>query len=219
MAGSTKTSGAGEVGDQSEMFDLWSIRATRHFPLRETYQITHDAALTGAYFARFRKAHGEQWASRIMLAVTEVNGCAVCAYAHTKFALDAGMDPDEVRHLLGGVTEGAPDNELAAIGFAQHYADSKAHPDEDAWDGLVEIYGLEQARGILGATRMMMWGNAVGIPLSSLRARIKGSPHPDSSVSSEIGTIIGSWAVLPIAVVHAGISALRHRPLLSFPEG
>lgn len=202
----------------TEPFSVWSMQAARRFPVREVYQITRDAARTMRHFIRFRKAHGEQRSSRIMLAVTEVNGCAMCAWQHTKFALEAGMNPEEVRGLLGGVTAGAPDNELAAIGFAQHYADTHAHPDQDAWDRLVEIYGIEQALGVLGAVRTMMLGNAIGIPISSLRARMKGTPHPASSLGSEIGTILGSLAVLPIAALHGAWWAIRRRPLISFPS-
>lgn len=202
--------------EQAQAVNVWSMRATRRFSLREIYQITHDAALTFRYFRRFRKTQGEQRTSRIMLAVTEVNGCAICAYGHAKFALDAGIDPNEVRNLLGGVTQGAPDRELAGIGFAQHYADTEGHPDEDAWDRLVQLYGVEESLGVLGATRMMMWGNAVGIPLSSLRARLKGSPHPSSSLAYEIGTILGAWVVVPVAVIHALVSIARHLPPITF---
>lgn len=211
------TFGAVELTEPDEGFSPWSIQPSRRFPMRETYRITHDAARTIRHFMKFRKNQGEQFPSRIMLAVTEVNGCAMCAHAHTKFALDGGMDSDEVRNLLGGVTDGAPDRELPAIGFAQHYADSKAQPDRDAWDRLVEIYGDEDALGTLGTIRMMMWGNAFGIPLSSLRARLKGEPHPGSTLTSEVATVAGSWALLPFAAIHGGLSALRRKPLISFP--
>ena len=38
----------------------------------------------------------EHFIERIMLAVTEVNGCAVWSYAHTKMALEAGMTNEEI---------------------------------------------------------------------------------------------------------------------------
>ncbi len=200
-----------------ETFNVWTIRATRRFSLRKIYQITHDALRTMRCFRAFRHTQSAQWSSRIMLAVTEVNGCALCAYGHAKYALGTGMNTEEVRQLLGGITQGAPDEELAAIGFAQHYADTRAHPDKEAWDRLVQGYGRDVARGVLGATRMIMMGNALGMPLSSLRARLKGNPHPDSSVGYEIGTILGSGIVVPIAVLHAAVSAIRRTPLIAFP--
>ncbi|MBH0054270.1 carboxymuconolactone decarboxylase family protein [Salinibacterium sp. SWN139] len=219
MAETRHHSSTNEFQGSAAPFDVWSMRANRRFSLRDICQITHDATVTFRYFRKFRKAVGEKRTSRIMLAVTEVNGCALCAYGHAKFALDAGIDPGEVRDLLGGVTQGAPDRELAGIGFAQHYADTEGHPDEDAWDQLVQFYGREEALGVLGATRMMMWGNAVGIPLSSLRARLKGSPHPGSSVTYEIGTILGAWVVVPVAVIRALFSLARHQPPITFHRG
>ena len=104
---------------QNSSFDPFSMSANKHFTVAQTYRIPHEAARTIRHLGRFRKAHGKPFPQRIMLAVTEVNGCAMCAYAHTKFALEAGMDADEVREMLGGVSEGAPDKELPAIAFAQ----------------------------------------------------------------------------------------------------
>lgn len=216
MGGGKYHSQANELPGEARPFDVWSMRANRRFSLRDISQIAHDATLTFRHFRRFRTTVGEKRTSRIMLAVTEVNGCAICAYGHAKFALDAGIDANEVRNLPGDVTQGAPDRELAGIGFAQHYADTVRHPDEDAWDHLVQLYGREEALGVLGATRMMMWGNAVGIPLSSLRARRKGSPHPGSSVTHELCTIVGAWIVVPVAGIHGLFSRARRQQPISF---
>ena len=188
------------------------LAAKKRFSIRETYWITHDAARMMRDYLRLR-AGDEQYASRIMLAVTEVNGCALCAFAHTKYALDAGMDIDEVRQMLGGVTAGAPDRELPALAFAQHYADTGARPEMGAWDRLVTIYGDREALGVLGATRIMMWGNAVGLPLSLLRSRLRGEPQPGSSLPDEVVTTLGAFGVLPAALVHAGWSKFRRKPV------
>ena len=37
---------------------------------------------------------------RIMLAVTEVNGCAACSYYHTKVALEEGFSAEEIRDTI-----------------------------------------------------------------------------------------------------------------------
>jgi AhpD family alkylhydroperoxidase len=189
--------------------------AKKHYTVRQTYWITHDAARTIRHFARLR-ADGERFTERIMLAVTEVNGCALCAYGHTRFALGAGLTGEEIRALLGGVADEVPDDELPAIAFAQHYADTEGHPDRLAWETLVDDYGQDRALGILGAVRMMMWGNAVGIPWSALLSRLHGAPYPRSSPRYEIGTIVGFALVMPVAVVHAGIFGLRGRPIIGF---
>lgn len=152
--------------------------AKKRYGVRETYWITHDAVLTLRPFVTLRRERGARFTERIMLAVTEVNGCALCAYAHTRFGIEAGLGPEEIRRILGGVTDDAPDEELPAIAFAQHYADTRAHPDPEAWERLVEVYGEGRALGVLGAIRVMMWGNAAGIPWSSLLSRLRGSPDP-----------------------------------------
>lgn len=198
------------VGEQFNPLDL-SVK--NQFSLRESYWITYEAARTVRHFARLRSGRGEEYSSRIMLAVTEVNGCALCAFAHAKFALEAGMANDEVRQLLGGVTSGAPNRELPALAFAQHYADTRAHPDADAWDRLVAIYGEPEALAVLGATRMMMWGNAVGIPMSLLQARLRDRPQRGSHLLNEIGAAVGVWLLLPPALAHAAFSTLRRKPL------
>ena len=184
-----------------------AIVAKKHYTVRQTYWITYEAVRTIRHFARLRSGR-EQFTERIMLAVTEVNGCALCAYGHTRFALEAGLSGDEVRELLGGAATRVPDDELPAIAFAQHYADTEGHPDRLAWETLVDNYGHECALGILGAVRMMMWGNAVGIPWSALLSRLRGAPYPASSLRSEIGTIVGDGSVMPVAAIHAAISGM-----------
>ncbi|MGB7982830.1 MAG: carboxymuconolactone decarboxylase family protein [Candidatus Nanopelagicales bacterium] len=185
--------------------------AKKHYSVPEIYRITHLAARTTAVGARTRC--DRQSAERIMLAVTEVNGCELCSYAHTRLALDAGVSDAQVRALLGGVTTGVPDDQLPGIAFAQHYAHTRGHPDPTAWTTLVDQFGTSQAFCVLRAIWMMMWGNALGIPLSSLRSRLQGSPDPGSSLAYEIGTPLGSLLVTPVALVHAALRGVRGGPI------
>ena len=70
---------------------------------------------------------------RIMLAVTQVNGCRVCSYAHTKMALEVGMKSEEIKNILAGVSDDIPEEEQSAILFSQHYADSRGNPSQKTW--------------------------------------------------------------------------------------
>jgi AhpD family alkylhydroperoxidase len=186
--------------------------ARQRYSVRDTYRITEQAVRTVVRAIRADVQCDQQFAERIRLAVTEVNGCELCAYGHTRFALEAGMDADEVRDLLGGITRDLPDDQLPAIAFGQHYADTRGHPHASAWQSVVEQYGEEQALCILLATRTMMWGNAMGIPLSALRARFQGRPDPSSSLGWEIRTTLGQLLVVPAAVVDGLLSELRAAP-------
>ena len=67
----------------------------------------------------------------ISLAVTQVNGCKLCSYAHAKNALKAGMTEEEVEFLLSGGFDNAPKEQLEALLFAQHYAETKGNLDPE----------------------------------------------------------------------------------------
>ena len=167
----------------------------------------------------FRKAKQSgslslQLQERLMLAVTEVNGCALCSYGHSRMALEAGLSGQEIEDLLGGQTDGAPKEELPAILFAQHYADTRGRPTAAAWAQLVSRYGQPQAAGMLGAVRMITVGNTWGIPTGSLLARLtkKEKYHIDtrSSVGYELVMLLLLLPFLPVAMLQAlGAAALR----------
>lgn len=171
----------------------------------EAYWITYNLFRSVPDLRKARK-NGEmdrQFMERIMLAVTEVNGCAICSYAHTKMALETGMSNEEIQNMLAGMLTDVPADELEAILFAQHYADSRAKPSKEAWARLVEVYGETKAGGILGAIRIIMWGNAYGIPWSSFSGRFKGKPDERSTLPYELTMFITVVFYLPIAGFHA----------------
>jgi len=70
---------------------------------------------------------------RIMLAVTQVNGCRYCSYAHTHMALQAGVTEDEMRQLLAGQFFRSPAAEIVALAFAQRYAEQAGQYESADW--------------------------------------------------------------------------------------
>jgi AhpD family alkylhydroperoxidase len=196
-----------------------SIESNRKLhSLREAYMITVDAFRTMSQFRQAKK-NGEidlQLTERIMLAVTEVNGCMICSYAHCKIALEAGLSNTEIQNMLAGINDDLSAEELQAIIFAQHYADSRGKPTKAAWERIGETYGLSKAKGILGAIRMIMMGNVYGIPWSAFVSRLKGKPDKRSSIHYELGLMITSTLFLPFAIIHASISKLLGRAIIEF---
>jgi AhpD family alkylhydroperoxidase len=77
---------------------------------------------------------------RLMLVVTAVNGCRYCSYAHARMALVAGLNADEVRELGALDLDGCPPDQLTAVLYAQHWADSDANPDPVARERFVAAY-------------------------------------------------------------------------------
>lgn len=144
-----------------------------------------------------------QFKERIMLAVTEVNGCEACSYAHTKFALEEGMDKDEIKAILSGDLANIPDEEIPAIMFAQHYADEKGAYSPEAWQRLVAEYGEEKAEVILAMIRVMMSGNIYGMSISALKDRFKGKPSGKTSLFYELSILLSIIIYLPAAKIHS----------------
>jgi AhpD family alkylhydroperoxidase len=150
---------------------------------------------------RKEKLVSHEFSERVMLAVTEVNGCRYCSYFHTQVALKSGMDEGEVRQALSGDFSNAPQEELPAMMFAQHYAEYAGKPQPEMLAKLVETYGEEKAAAILGYIRAIMMGNAWGNAFDSLRVRLKGHPNPDMTFGKELAVIFGPFYMLPVVLI------------------
>lgn len=144
-----------------------------------------------------------QFIERLHLAVTEVNGCAACSYAHTRMALNKGMSNEEINAILNGDDTVIKPEEAKAIMFAQHFADTRGYPHRETYDEIVREYGAEKAEVILSAVQLMMVGNMYGIPYSAFISRIKGRPYKDSSIVYEAWMLTGGVLCLPVALVHS----------------
>jgi AhpD family alkylhydroperoxidase len=131
------------------------------------------------------------FAEKLMLVVTRVNGCRYCSYGHSRAALAAGVPEAELQKLMALDLETFPENEVIALTFAQHYAESCCHPDPAAWERLVTYYGAETANDILAYLRMITFGNLFGNTFDALLSRITGKPAPGSNLWSELGVLLG----------------------------
>jgi AhpD family alkylhydroperoxidase len=182
----------------------------------EFYAILRDGLRSLKHLLRGRRRGllSPDFIERIMLAVTEVNGCEICSYAHTRMALEQGMSEQEIAAMLSGSGEHVPEDQRVAVLFAQHYADTRGTPSQASWRRLEERYGRETALGILGAVRAIMIGNAHGIPLSALRSRLKGRPIGKSSLTYEVGMVLSLVPFLPAAILHAIAMDLGGAPLV-----
>ena len=153
---------------------------------------------------------------RIMLAVTEVNGCAMCSYYHTKVALEEGFRAEEIRAMLGGDFADVPEEQLSGVLFAQHYADQRGKPARESWDRIVREYSETGAYGILAVTRMIMMGNAIGIPSGSFLLRFRGKADPRSNVFYELMMMLAMVVFIPLAGLTAVILNLLNVPIIKF---
>lgn len=107
-----------------------------------------------------------------MLAVTAVDGCRYCSYFHAKQALKSGVTPEEISQLLSGDVDGCPQEEAVAVIYAQHWAESDAHPSPEALRKLQQTYGVEKTAAIHLMLRMIRLGNLLGNSWDYLLYRI-----------------------------------------------
>jgi len=99
---------------------------------------------------------------RLMLAVTQVNGCRYCTYVHAKAALRAGVGFADVAALADGAIEGCPREQIPALLYAQHWAESDGKPDPEARQRVLETYGEAGTEAVELSLRAIRVGNLVG---------------------------------------------------------
>ena len=190
----------------------------RLFSVWELYRIM-TLAFRSIPLLKKAKADGKMdkaFLERIMLAVTEVNGCAMCSYYHTKVALEEGFRAEEIRAMLGGNFADVPEEQLGGVLFAQHYADQRGKPSRESWDRIVQEYGETGAYGILAVTRMIMMGNAIGIPSGSFLLRFRGKADLRSNVFYELLMMLAMVVFIPLAGLTAISLNLLKVPIIKF---
>jgi AhpD family alkylhydroperoxidase len=193
-------------------------RHPRRYGLRDLYEavvLLPPAVALLAGNRRGRLVHRVE-IERVMLAVTAVNGCAACSWAHTRMALRKGMPPEEISSLLAGSGELLPPAEAAGVAFAQHYADSRCRPDPGTYATLEQLDGPDRARVVLAAAQVMMVGNLYGLPLSAVLARRQATPDEDSSVGDELGLLAAGALAFPVALAHGLLRWAAGRPVARF---
>lgn len=139
---------------------------------------------------------------KIMTVTTAVNGCVYCAWFHAKQALKCGISENEVNNLLDlqFKTHADPD-EMMALLFAQHYAETNRNPDPEMTQNLLEAYGEEKANHILLIIRMINFGNLYGNTWDAVISRFKGSPALKSNLVFEMIFFLGNLPVMFPAMI------------------
>nr|WP_321261463.1 carboxymuconolactone decarboxylase family protein [uncultured Sphaerochaeta sp.] len=182
----------------------------RKFSVQDLYRgiMLVPEAVSGLKYNRKHKVVSTDFLERMQLAVTEVNGCAACSYAHAHMALKQGISSEEIYSLLSGDGALVRPEEGKAIMFAQHFANTGGFPDIETYRTIETTYGINEARVMLSAIRMMQVGNIYGIPFSAFISRLKGHPYHGSSFFYELGMQVLSAVLLPFALLHGVVRLL-----------
>ena len=148
--------------------------------------------------AQLNPVISKSFSESVSLAISQVNGCKLCSYTHAKNALKSGMNEEEVEFLLSGGFDNAPKEQLEALLFAQHYADTKGNPDPDVKQKLADAYGEEKTKDIMASILMMNLTNLHGNTMEALGLRFKGKAVDYSSFWQEIAVTINFFKVMPV---------------------
>jgi len=175
----------------------------RQFSVFKLIPIIYRAALSFLFLKLFKKKNGMNFKlkERIMLAVTEVNGCTMCSYVHTKLATKAGLSDKDIKDLLAGELEGIPEAESLAVLFAKDYAFNKETVDPAFYQKLVTAYGKRKARAILGVVHVITMTNAMGISLDLLKKTFSFKHVKGSNVLNEILVPLLTMVFFPIFLI------------------
>jgi hypothetical protein len=111
---------------------------------------------------------------RLMLAHTSVNECRWCSWSHARGALRQGIPEGEVDALLCGVVDDCPEDEVPALLYAIHFAETDGAPDPESRQIVVDRYGPKRADAIDRSLAAIRAGNLLGNSFDYVLFRLSG---------------------------------------------
>ena len=177
---------------------------------RAFYRLLTDMLINIWDMREARKTHrvSREFSERIMMAVTEVNGCRYWPYFHTHVAIQAGMIGGVELMYICGDFKGVPLEERAALYFAQYYAETGGKPKLETVQRMHETYGEVITRDILAYIRAIMIRNAWGNMFDALRLRMKGKPDTETTLWEELAVVFGIIGMMPAVFIQQVIREL-----------
>jgi len=148
------------------------------------------------------QAHGHLY-EKIVMVVDAVNGCIYCSWLDAKLAMKRGMGDDEIRQMLNlQFHADAPERELLALLFAQHFAETGSRPDPEMTGQLFDFYGKSQASNILLAIRAATFGNLYFNTWGAVLSRFRGEPAENSQLIFELCYFVLNFIIiLPFVIM------------------
>jgi AhpD family alkylhydroperoxidase len=134
---------------------------------------------------------------RVILAVTEVNGCRYCAWIHGSWAA-----------YLGDSVEGPADAEEALLAFARASAEAGRPLDTGALAGVLPPDAVAAVRATVAQIEV---SNLVGNTVDGLLARLTGKrPLDPVRAVAEAATVTVAWPLAaPMVLVAAAMRAVE----------
>jgi AhpD family alkylhydroperoxidase len=186
---------------------------TRTFTIQETLPIMWRASRSIPLIRSWQKSKriNKAFRERIMLAISGVNGCAMCSFVHTKIALAEGIPADQIKQVLGGDFADIPEAEAVGVLYAQSYASGKEVIDSKSYQRLVDEYGDAKAHCIQQVCQIITFTTIMGITLDGLKQRLTFKKS-HNNFFSEVIILLMIFTLFPLMFLYNGLVVLLTRP-------
>lgn len=159
----------------------------------EPSQFLNDLSHILKVFPLFTKAYltskiEKDFIRKLLLVVSEINGCMYCSWFHNKMALFfSDIDHQVIENILSTeIGQKVSEYEIIGLAYAQHYAATNKKPDPEAVKVLYEYYGKEKAECIQVCIDIIFTANLAGNTFDAFLSRLKGQKSPSSSLWFEL---------------------------------
>lgn len=185
-------------------------KQSRIFSIKEQLKLIYYGAKGFVLLKTSKKTKlmNKKLKERIMLAVTEVNGCTMCSFVHTQLALSSGMSREVIKELLAGDHKNIPLEDSVAVIFAQHYAFNKEKPSSESIERLVDEYGFKKAELVIAACNMITMTNGMGTSMDYFYHRIQFKRNKDSNLLLELLNPLLTMLLFPLLVAFNYLASL-----------
>jgi AhpD family alkylhydroperoxidase len=188
-------------------------KQSRVFHIREQIKNIHHGAKGFVLLKSSKKKRiiNKKFKEEIMLAITEVNGCSMCSFVHTKLALSSGMSSKDIKNILDGNTSDIPIEDAVAVLFAQNFAYTKEQVSVEGLRRIIEEYGHEKSELILAACNMITMTNGMGTSMDHFYRRLRFKRNKQSYIMSELLNPLLTMLLFPPLVIYFAIYRLFTR--------
>ncbi len=175
----------------------------KYFSVKTFNKTLFDMTFMIVKYTKELKLINKKFRSSIMMAVTNVNGCCMCSYYHTKELINAGTTDEELKIILEGTYTNLEVHESLALVFAEHYADVGGKYDKETFEKVKEYYGIDLTYGILATIKSIMFGNMYGISLGNMGSRFKFKKPKNSKFFTDLYIVIAPlFLMFPFLIIN-----------------
>lgn len=119
------------------------------------------------------------------------------------------MEVSDIKNVLSGQYDHVPNDQLIAILYAEHYAETKENPSSESLDRLLAEYGKDKAMCIQSICNVITMTTTLGITFAGFRNRLLFKKSYNKFYR-EITMLLSMIAIFPILYIYNSILGLSN---------